>query len=964
MDDRMLLRQLSRWHTGITALFITLAGLTMATLSTWGHLWPAWIQPIQLGLLATLALAATVVSLVVVRPLLHQLNLRADQQEVLALVARHTNNAVIITDAQGNTEWVNDGFAQITGYSLDEIRGKRPGDLLQGPATDQATVASIRAAISAGHSSDTELLNYHKDGHVYWLAMNITPIYGADGQLRRFIAIEADVSAQKDLERLLRLALKDASDVTNAINQATICTITDRHGRIIDANDQFCAISGYQREALLGADHRIINSGVHPKAFFQELWQTIADGAIWRGEICNRARDGQLYWVDTTIVPLLDIHGKPERYLSIRFDITARKQLELALRDGEEEIRFQKTLLECQLDAAIDGILVVDPEQRWLYANRRFVELWKLPDEVVAAASYTIGLPVMLAQVEDPEELQTAIDGLHTQPAGAEHAEMRLRDGRTFERYTAPVSSKSGTMYGRVWYYRDISERKLIEQMKNEFVSVVSHELRTPLTSIRGALGLVSGGIVGQLPPQAEAMINIAQKNSDRLIRLINDFLDIEKIESGKMEFHFTPLDLRHLIANTLEENQAYAAELHVTLATADPLPALWVNGDSDRLTQVLTNLLSNAAKFSPPGATVVVGMELSNGMARIQVTDAGPGIPEAFREQIFQRFAQADSSNTRRQGGTGLGLNISRAIVERHNGQIGFVSTMNVGTSFHIDLPAITPPCNAATSAGAPWPRIVVCTSNANIAALLVQLLHQAGYSADVAEDVIAAQKLLAAEQYTGLVIGLSQNGSAEHELINLLRANERYRSLPIVAVAAQVDEARHELSGTAVAITDWLSTPIDPDQLVASVQLALAEGVEPHLPANVLHVEDEHDLAKVMALLLGDQVRLTHVQSVADAQTQLLQTPFDLVILDLELRDGSGLELLPWLSQQPQASPPVLVFSGHETGPELAPFVASALVKSRISNESLRDEIVGLLKRQRHAQIQVAALSEGILR
>ncbi len=235
---------------------------------------------------------------------------------------------------------------------------------------------------------------------------------------------------------------------------------------------------------------------------------------------------------------------------------------------------------------------------------------------------------------------------------------------------------------------RDISERKKIERMKNEFVAVVSHELRTPLTSIRGALGLVAGGVAGTIPTSAKAMLEIAHKNSERLVRLINDMLDIEKIESGKMQFDLQPLHIQPLIERAVADNQAYAQQLGVVLEVVPPVLNSEVLGDSDRLLQVMANLLSNAAKFSPHGGVVQVAAARHGQNVRIAVIDQGEGIPEAFQGQIFQKFAQADSSDTGHKGGTGLGLSISKAIVECCGGSIGFTSSPGGGTTFYVDLP------------------------------------------------------------------------------------------------------------------------------------------------------------------------------------------------------------------------------------------------------------------------------------
>lgn len=234
---------------------------------------------------------------------------------------------------------------------------------------------------------------------------------------------------------------------------------------------------------------------------------------------------------------------------------------------------------------------------------------------------------------------------------------------------------------------RDITERKAIERRKSEFVSVVSHELRTPLTAIRGALGLVVGGVVGEIAVPARQMLEIAVSNSDRLIRLINDILDVEKIESSGVVFALQPIALQPLITQTVAANDAYAAQFRVGLTIVSTTEAV-VFADSDRLIQVLTNLISNAVKFSPPDSVATISVEQVGRSVRVSVADCGPGIPRAFRTRIFQKFAQVDSSDTRQKGGTGLGLSISKAIIERSGGVIGFSSEEGQGATFYFELP------------------------------------------------------------------------------------------------------------------------------------------------------------------------------------------------------------------------------------------------------------------------------------
>jgi signal transduction histidine kinase len=243
---------------------------------------------------------------------------------------------------------------------------------------------------------------------------------------------------------------------------------------------------------------------------------------------------------------------------------------------------------------------------------------------------------------------------------------------------------------------KDITERKKIEQLKKEFVSVVNHELRTPLTSIRGSLGLLVGGALGKMEEKAQKMLNIAYNNCERLIRLVNDILDIEKIEIGKLEFHLAVADLNTIAEEAIFDNQGYADKFQVQMKLCKLAEPAIVLVDHDRLMQVFTNLLSNAIKFSPAGETVTVTIsQLDGKFVRVAVSDHGAGIPEDFHGRIFQKFAQADVS-ARKLGGTGLGLSICKAIIEKLNGKIGFSSKLNAGSTFYFDLPLWQDQANA----------------------------------------------------------------------------------------------------------------------------------------------------------------------------------------------------------------------------------------------------------------------------
>jgi PAS domain S-box-containing protein len=484
---------------------------------------------------------------------------------------------------------------------------------------------------------------------------------------------------------------------------------------------------------------------------------------------------------------------------------------------------------------------------------------------------------------------------------------------------------------------RDIQEQKRVEEMKNDFVSVVSHELRTPLTSIRGSLGLIAGGVAGPVPEKARTLVDIAAKNCERLVRLINDILDVEKIESGQMGFRYTPVELMPLVEQAVEGNRAYAEGYEVELRIVCSVDDARVWADTDRLQQVMTNLLSNAAKFSPRGGVVEVAVDRRGEELRVSVTDRGKGIPAEFRSRVFERFAQADASPTRGKGGTGLGLSISRAIVERHRGRMGFESEPRIATTFWFDLPEWGGLLESGPLSP-DSPRILVCEDDPDVARLLCLMLERDGYRADIAADAAEARRLLAERSYSAMTLDLVLPDQDGISLIRDLRREEATSRLPIVVVSVRAEQGKLELNGGALGVIDWLVKPIDEKRLMAAMERAV------QLPAgggaHILHVEDDADLHRVVAAIVDSNARVESARNLAEARGKLARERFDLVILDLALPDGSGLDLLPLLSNLDPPTP-VLIFSAHDVDGSVAGRVAAVLIKSQTSNRELLERI-----------------------
>lgn len=501
---------------------------------------------------------------------------------------------------------------------------------------------------------------------------------------------------------------------TNRLNNAVLdsadymVVATDRDGKVLVFNKAAEQKSGYSAEEILDPDvpilwHDRTEMIERARELSEELGETIEPGFavfVRRAELLGSdshewtfvRKDGERFPVNLTVTPLVDEGGQVVGFLGVMEDITLRRQQEAALRASEEMFRSA-------MEFASTGMALVDLDGRWVKVNPAFCNLLGYSEEKL--------LQMDFRAVTHPDDLKYSLAALQEFTEGTRttlHAERRYirSSGRVIWVLTdvSVAYNPDGTKKGYIAQFQDITERKEMERMKSEFVSVVSHELRTPLTSIRGSLGLVTGTMSDKIPDPANKLIGIAHKNCERLILLINDILDMDKIATGHMRFDMEEQDLSEIVAGAVESNRAYAQALGIDLQLRDTLTDARANIDAARLAQVLANLISNAAKFSPAKGEVHVSLRRSCGRFRISVRDFGKGVPGEFQERIFDRFSQADSSVTREKGGTGLGLHISKQLMERMGGTIGFESEPNKGTTFWVEVPEIDPEIDAAAPA------------------------------------------------------------------------------------------------------------------------------------------------------------------------------------------------------------------------------------------------------------------------
>lgn len=735
----------------------------------------------------------------------------------------------------------------------------------------------------------------------------------------------------KTLQQALAAARESESRMHAVVDNVADGIITlDEFGVIDSINPAALQIFGYRPDELIGQDIKVLMPATYHHSHdshlqrFRDTGRTAIIGVD--REVTGRRKDGSLFPMELKVneMWLKDRRG----FAGIVRDITVR-------RENERQLRESSTLLQALMDSTSSFVYVRDMKGRFLFANKEYERVFGFaPGEVLGKTVEDVFPPDLAAH-------NRAMDRQVLQGGAATRIEdeMQLDGGaQSFLVVRAPLRNEKDEVYGVCGVGTDITLRKKAEQFKNEFISTVSHELRTPLTSIRGSLGLLSGGVAGEMSERAKSLLTIANNNCERLVRLINDILDIEKIETGNMRFEIVTQRLLPLAEQALASTQQFAAQYQVRFELADDARDAWVAVDGDRMVQVIVNLLSNAAKFSPPDGKVLVRVATTPGYVRLSVIDQGGGIAPSFRDRIFQKFAQADSSDTRQKGGSGLGLSISRAIVERHHGRIDFSSEPGVRTEFFVELPLVSGMPAAMHKHG----RVLVVEDDHDIARLLGMMLAQAGMSSDVAHDADQARRMLAAGGYEAMTLDLALPREDGLSLLRWMREQEGTRALPVVVVSARAEEGRRTLTGGAVGILDWIPKPIDEVRLLAALQGAL-RGCKDKVPS-VLHVEDDSDVVEVVAAMLQPAFRLTHAGTLAEARARLAAEPFSLILLDLQLPDGHGSELMASLSGH-NATTPVVVFSVEEANQPMIDSVQAALVKSRTSNAQLLSILHGLI-------------------
>jgi len=516
-------------------------------------------------------------------------------------------------------------------------------------------------------------------------------------------------------------------------------------------------------------------------------------------------------------------------------------------------------------------------------------------------------------------------------------------------------------------------KRKHLDTLKDEFISTVSHELRTPLTSIRGALGLLSAGVLGKVDDKALNLLRIASTNTDRLVRLINDILDLERMDSGRAPLHLRRCYLNEIVQQAADtmRSMAEGSEIKFDLVQDPNAEAISFDGDPDRMQQVLVNLLSNAIKFSPRGSTIraVGGYDGDNLILRIE--DAGRGVPADKLETIFDRFQQVEASDARQKGGTGLGLAICRSILAQHGGAIWAERNDNngssrAGTTFILRIPRLVAASEVTPLPLDPQGAILVVDDDAGVRQIVAEQLRRHGYTVLETDRGEQAVTIAERQRVEAILLDLYMPGLTGWQTIERLKQNPATANIPIVVLSvlspAVNTSDTPQLLGTAQG---WVQKPFNESLLLAELGRVLHSGSG---PGRILLVEDDEDLANVVLSSFEIEkhrgkptggIGIHHVTNAADAKLSCVSDPPDILILDLTLPDGSGFALVDWLRQQPSLRTlPLVVYSGREvTAPEMEQLrlgPTQFLTKARVQPQDVEELVLAMMRHLRNPALE----------
>lgn len=762
--------------------------------------------------------------------------------------------------------------------------------------------------------------------------------------LLTFRSQHLDLQQSKSTNATLNAIFNAASDVA--------IIATDANGVIEKFNLGAERLLGYDENDVVGKQTPLLfhnhdeiealvkelDLNIEPPAFFELFRYAAVNSTLSHRHWKYVRKDGISIDVLLKLSPIVDDNGQAQGYLGIAVDVTdeLRQQAELVLQESRLRALFEL----CPVGIALNDFNT----GQFIDGNSKLLEPTGYSRDEFTALSYFDLTPE--TYFNDEQKMLESLKA--TGRYGPFEKEYIRKDGTRYPILLNGVLVEDVDGNQLIWsIIEDISERKHLDELKNQFISTVSHELRTPLTSVSGALSLLESGRFGSIPDKAQHMLRIASNNSKRLTTLINDLLDFEKLNSGSMSFDLQRYDLHALLEVAIEDNASFAEkhDVSITYTNASRDAGIVIQVDEQRFQQIMNNLLSNAIKFSPQGQAVEIEVVTFETQVRVLVKDRGEGISEEFKSRIFKRFQQATGHDRKQTGGTGLGLAITKELVQAMNGAIDFVSTENGGSCFYFDLPCLTASDKleqADSSSGmshVPTRRALVVEDDSEACEILAETYVLNGFSVSTAENIESARSAIRANQFDLISLDLSLPDGEGLDFLHEVRANPLNKHAKVVIISGKaVDKSL--ISNYRSTQLDWLVKPVNS----SDIRNVIAQFALKPSHKRVLHVEDDDDLQQVVQSMLSPSFDVKKARNCKQAKAQLTQHRFDLVLLDIGLPDGCGIELISHIKAN-QGDVPIVVLSGQVISTEHRARLQSVIMKTELASLDLETKLTSIL-------------------
>lgn len=858
-------------------------------------------------------------------------------------------------DSQFVNRFANHAHLSRFGFSVEQIRGKTFSHIV-GHKMFTDLLPYIELALD-GHPQKLEYMQIinHRDHH---FLIQILPDNHHE-KIHGFYLIEYDITEQVESRAKLTTALREQQSLLDTINTQYFYSVTDLSGTIIEVNQHFCEVMGYTRDELLGQDHRLINSGVHPKQFWQDMWVKLKKGSVWRAEVCNKSKQGQLRWFESVIAPMMDEDGRIEKIIALRNDITDRKQ-------AETHRNQLNQLIENILSAATEvSIIATDLEGRITLFNRgaEIMLGYKAVDIVNEKKLDFMHLrdEIQTRQEEISDGYGELIENFRVLIHRAETGQSETRRWTYLHKNGQPIQvlltvtgrrDTQGMLIGYLAIAVDISEQLKLENelrmekenaeaaniAKSQFLANMSHEIRTPMNAVLGMIQLIQRTA---LTDTQQDYISKAKSSAQSLLGILNDILDFSKIEADKLVLDPIAFDFDELLQELAVIMSASYKNKNVELIFDLPndLP-MQIVADRLRLHQVLVNLVGNALKFTAAGSVIVSIQRLEQTKntisMRISVQDTGIGINEEQQKKIFSGFTQAEASTTRRYGGTGLGLVICKRLVKLMKSDLYLSSAPGKGSLFwfDLDMPIYNSNLALGRKTAEHRPRILLLDDNP-----MVQKIHSTALSwisdhIDSATTIKQAVELITnasqhSQPYDLVFIDWLLSDGEGIDLIRNISNSHDFAKMPAFILFASYDQEIFQKinAGERNLLANMLVKPVTPRQLVGVAQQVLygthqiiSDKQQPPLSLagiNLLVIEDNElnrQVAYELLTAIGAKVDLADggIEGVRKATEK--SGDYDLIIMDIQMPDIDGFEATYLIKQHPDYSgTPILAMTAN---------------------------------------------------